>query len=135
MNDEKLEPNVPVDVPASGTIIKIGGGSSSIRLINKTLSLCPTRLDKQEKERLKVSNQPSVSLIFNKIFIYKHLAKCMQAKIVSKAEVATHIVSTKITATIKSLIAIALRLKCITLNWLEFCETANVIELIPPVER
>ncbi len=63
------------------------------------------------------------------------LAKEIQAKIVTKAEHATHVVCTKVTATIKSLIAIALKLKCITLGWLKFCETTNVIELIPPVER
>ncbi len=62
-------------------------------------------------------------------------AKLVQAKIVTKPETATHVVSTKITATIKSLVAIALKLKCITLNWLEFCETTNAIELIPPIER
>ncbi len=54
INNERLSPALLVDIPVTGTVIKIGGGCSYIRIAYKTLSLCPTRLDKQEKEKLKV---------------------------------------------------------------------------------
>jgi pSer/pThr/pTyr-binding forkhead associated (FHA) protein len=54
VNDQKIEANTMVEVASSGTIVKLGGSGCYLRLLNRSLSLCPTRLEKNEKAKLKV---------------------------------------------------------------------------------
>jgi pSer/pThr/pTyr-binding forkhead associated (FHA) protein len=55
LNDAQLPGDKSILVSTTEAVLKLGAGTTTIRLIKKTFSLCPTRLEKPEKERLKVT--------------------------------------------------------------------------------
>ena len=117
LNEQRVTGGQMIEIKAEDATIRIGANQTFLHIHKKTLQVCGTRLDKQEKTKL------------------KQYAKAIQGKVVNEMNTATHLICNKITATVKSLTAIALGVKMINLKWLAFAETTNSLELIPPVER
>lgn len=55
LNDVKLVPDQNIPVTSTGGFLKLGAGTTTLSLFRYNISFCMTRLEKQEKERLKVS--------------------------------------------------------------------------------
>ena len=117
LNDERLPANQMVEIKADEGMIRLGANQTFIRVARRTFQLCGTRLEKAEKTQL------------------KQYTKLIQGKVTNEIEHSTHLICNKITATVKTLSAIALGVKMISLQWLQFAETNKSLELIPPVER
>ena len=108
----KLTPSEEYPV-SSGEKIKFGIKDSIVIFKKEILSFCQTRISKAEKIQL------------------REQVKIIGGCFVEHAEDATHIVSSRIAATMKMLTAIAVNKCIVTPAWLNFCATDNVIEMIP----
>lgn len=115
-DDARLDPNVDYIIE-SGSIYRIGAVASRVRFMQKSYLFCMTRLEKQDKERLKRN------------------VKTIKSRIVANAEIATHVVANKCAATIKLLTAVVFGLKLVTGDWLGFAETLRPSEVIPKEEE
>ena len=116
INGSKIPPNENIQIE-KGKIITFGALGCKIKISRCHLSFCMTRLEKQDKDRLKAN------------------VKAIGGKIVNKPEQATHIVANKAAATIKMLTAIVMNLKIITGEWLNFSATIRSTEIIPSEEE
>lgn len=104
----------------SGQTIQFGALHSKVTFHLAKFSFCTTRLEKQDKEKLKA---------------YCHILK---ARIVNQAEAATHLISNKFAATVKMLTAIVLNVKLISMEWFSFLDawdTAGSLLELPSVVR
>lgn len=117
LNEERLPANQLVEIKDDDAMVRIGANQTFVRVTRKTFQFCGTRLDKAEKTKL------------------KQYCKLIQGKVINEIETATHLICNKITATVKTLSAIALGVKMINLNWLQFADTNKSLELIPPIDR
>lgn len=54
VNDERITPNTPIEMKGSEVKVAIGGTGTVIHLIWKEIRICMTRVDKKEKEMVKV---------------------------------------------------------------------------------
>jgi nibrin len=108
----KLAPNSPITI-THGMIVRFGVGTARVRFVKKVYSFCSTRLERVDKDRL------------------KRLTKLMNAKITTKLEGATHVVTNSAAATLKTLAAVTIPLKLITVDWLGFMDGSRSWELIP----
>ncbi len=66
LNKAKLEPSKSFQVFGQQTVLGVGGSGTQMTLCNVTLSFCATRLDKQDKDKLKVilcSNMRCITLL------------------------------------------------------------------------
>ena len=95
-----------------GQIIQIGISGSKVTLQRYFLNLCPTKLDKQEKEKL------------------KNIVKSINAKTVKTVSECTHLLCNRFTATLKVVTAIALGKPIITTDALHFLQN-NTAHTIP----
>jgi hypothetical protein len=114
--DEKFSSHIEY-VVKNGDVVRFGALQSKVRFWQETILFCATRLEKCDKERLKRN------------------AALIGAKMINSAESATHLVSNKFTATVKTLTAIVLNVKIITGDWLIFAETSQPIEQILPTKE
>jgi predicted component of type VI protein secretion system len=104
----------------SGQTCLFGALHSRITFHTTKFSFCTTRLERPDKEKLKT------------------YCKILNARTVSHAEGATHLVSNKFAATVKMLTAIVLNVKLISMGWFTFLDcwdTAGPILEIPAVAR
>eukprot|EP01038_Epipyxis_sp_PR26KG_P004168 gene4168-5932_t len=118
VNSTKLETNIPFVIDSNDTsfLLKLGAMGLIIRISRRKWSFCMTRLEKNDKDRLRKN------------------VKRINGSIVTEASNATHIVANKIAATIKLLIGIVLKKKIIVGDWLSFCESNRTSEIIPREE-
>jgi NAD-dependent DNA ligase len=78
------------------------------------MSFCLTRLDKNEKEKLKIQ------------------AKKINAKVTNYVEQCSHLIANKATATVKLLTALVMKIPIVTLDWLlSFTEREGDVTLMP----
>ena len=84
----------------NGDIIQIGACGSKIEIIQISYQFCPTKLNKQEKEQLKL------------------FAKYLKSRVVSSTTQCTHLVASKFAATVKILEGIVTNKPIISLQWL-----------------
>lgn len=115
-NGVKIQANVPFQVE-NGVVARFGVGNVRIRFVKRYYAFCTTRLEKPDKDRL------------------KRCAKAMNGRIVSQVEHATHVVCSKIAATVKLLTALVVPLKIITVDWVGFMEGNKAAEPIPREEE
>ena len=102
----------------SGQIVNFGRMSSSVRFLFECISFCATRLDKKEKDYVKIASQ------------------LLHGKILQSPSNATHIITNSISgATAKILTAIVFRKIIVTTEWLNFVYTTKPTSRIPPSER
>jgi pSer/pThr/pTyr-binding forkhead associated (FHA) protein len=84
-----------------GSIIKFGNESTFVKVRKASIRFCATRLEKSEKDRVKV------------------LARALGAEIVKSVEESTHVLCSRFSATVKTLTAIVMKKPVITLDWVE----------------
>jgi pSer/pThr/pTyr-binding forkhead associated (FHA) protein len=113
-NDLKVDSTKDPLELASGQVVRFGAVHSRVRFVRVTMSLCLTRLDKKEKEKVKAA------------------ASISGSKIVNAAEDATHIITNSISgATLKIITGLVLKKSIVTTDWLSFLFTEKPSELIP----
>lgn len=102
----------------SDQLVTFGRVTSMVRFVNVFLSFCVTRLDKKEKEKVKLA------------------VLTIGGRVVQCSEAATHIVTNVISgATAKILAAIVLRKIIIRTDWFDFTNTKNPSGPIPLPEK
>lgn len=102
----------------SGQLVTFGRVASTVRFTQVLVSICATRLDKKQKEKV------------------KQAVLVIGGKIVQCSEAATHIATNIISgATAKILGAIVFRKIIVRIDWLDFAYTNNPSERIPAPEK
>lgn len=100
------------------TILKFGNENSRLRITPFKLAFCPTRLTKQDKEELR-------------IFCEK-----VGGTIVAEIEPCTHVICHQFCATMKTVLAIALKKKLVTFEWIRaLTDKEKKIFNLPSVDR
>lgn len=113
-NDDfmQLSANDPLAITPDA-IVRFGTGDAKVRFLRRHFVFCTTRLDKADRDLL------------------KKRAKAIGAKLVEEVQLATHIVSNKAAATVKTLSAIVSNKPIVNMNWLDFVDTESSCEMIP----
>jgi len=108
----QLSTSAPL-VIVSDAIFRFGTSDAKVRFVRKHFTFCTTRLDKSDRDLL------------------KKRAKAVGAKLVEEVQLATHVVSSKAAATVKTLSAIVSNIPIVNMNWLDFVDTEGSCETIP----
>lgn len=113
-NDDfmQLSANDPLAITPDA-IVRFGTGDAKVRFLRRHFVFCTTRLDKADRDLL------------------KKRAKAIGAKLVEEVQLATHVVSNKAAATVKTLSAIVSNKPIVNMNWLDFVDTESSCEMIP----
>lgn len=114
INGDKINSNENISLK-SGDLIKFGNEHTIVRIIQFKFKFCPTRLEKNEKEKLK--------LITNNI----------DGEIVKNVENSTHILCNRFSATVKTLTAIVLQKPIVSLHWVESFASSTLSPSSSPV--
>ena len=108
----QLSASAPI-VITPDAIVRFGTSDAKVRFVRKHFMFCATRLDKADRDLLKKK------------------AKAIGAKLVEEVQLATHVVSNKAAATVKTLSAIVSNIPIVNMSWLDFVDTDNSCEIIP----
>jgi hypothetical protein len=108
----QLSASAPI-VITPDTIVRFGISDAKVRFVRKHFIFCATRLDKADRDLL------------------KKRAKAIGAKLVEEVQLATHVVSNKAAATVKTLSAIVSNIPIVNMSWLDFVDTDSSCEIIP----
>ena len=108
----QLSASAPI-VITPDAIVRFGTSDAKVRFVRKHFIFCATRLDKADRDLL------------------KKRAKAIGAKLVEEVQLATHVVSNKAAATVKTLSAIVSNIPIVNMSWLDFVDTVSSCEIIP----
>lgn len=108
----QLSASAPI-VIIPDAIVRFGTSDAKVRFVRKHFIFCATRLDKADRDLL------------------KKRAKAIGAKLVEEVQLATHVVSNKAAATVKTLSAIVSNIPIVNMSWLDFVDTDSSCEIIP----
>lgn len=108
----QLSASAPI-VITPDAIVRFGTSDAKVRFVRKHFIFCATRLDKADRDLL------------------KKRAKAIGAKLVEEVQLATHVVSNKAAATVKTLSAIVSNISIVNMSWLDFVDTDSSCEIIP----
>lgn len=114
MNKDKLPANESIAVPRSGATIKVGASTARIIVTHKIWKFCTSRLDKESKE------------------VLSRRLSYLGAITVPRIEDANFLIMNEYTATLKSLIAIVMKIPLVKTSWLDFVDSKpfdNMIEV------
>lgn len=100
VDNDMIPANVCVDL-RDGSVIKFGNESTFVKLRNFHLRFCATRLEKSDKDRVKI------------------MSRTLGAEIVKSVEESSHVLCSRFSATVKTLTAIVMNKPIITVEWVE----------------
>jgi hypothetical protein len=113
LNGERIVSNQKIEI-FSGSLLKFGNENTTVRILFMRYKFCPTRLEKNEKEKLKG-------------FLGK-----INGEIVKTVEQSTHVLCNRFSATVKTLTAIVLQKPIVSLHWIEsFAASTSKVTLVP----
>ena len=116
ISDNKCEKNIKYRL-IDGDIVNFGAIGCAVEISRLVLQLCTTKLDKGDKDKLKI------------------LSKSVNFEIVKSVEQCSHLICNRFSATVKTLDSIVTHKPIVTIDWLLSFGSDSSSFIVPPVDK